>query len=165
MIDIIRPYLQSHGGEVELVGTEADNTVKVRLKGACSGCPSARLTLPWLLGALGAPTAFVGFLVPIREAGVLVPQLMVAAFIRRMPIRKTVWMAGALLTAGALVLMALSARSLSGATAGWALVGLLHDLDYERWPTAQDHPYRGAEILEQRGYPEWFRRAVLSHAS
>ena len=84
---------------------------------------SARLTLPWLLGALGTPTAFIGFLVPIREAGVLVPQLIVAAFIRRMPIRKTVWMVGSLLTAGALVLMALSAKSLSGATAGWALIG------------------------------------------
>lgn len=47
----------------------------------------------------------------------------------------------------------------------WGLVGLLHDFDYERYPTAEDHPYRGAEILEQRGYPEWFRKAVMSHAA
>jgi putative nucleotidyltransferase with HDIG domain len=47
----------------------------------------------------------------------------------------------------------------------WGLVGLLHDFDYERWPTAHDHPYRGAEILEQQGYPDWFRRAVKSHAA
>jgi len=47
----------------------------------------------------------------------------------------------------------------------WGLVGLLHDFDYERWPSVADHPYRGSEILEQRGYPEWFRRAILSHAS
>ena len=47
----------------------------------------------------------------------------------------------------------------------WGLVGLLHDFDYERWPTAEDHPYRGVEILEARGYPDWFRRAVLSHAA
>jgi putative nucleotidyltransferase with HDIG domain len=46
----------------------------------------------------------------------------------------------------------------------WGLVGLLHDFDYERWPTAEDHPHRGAEILEKEGYPDWFRRAVLSHA-
>lgn len=46
----------------------------------------------------------------------------------------------------------------------WGLVGLLHDFDYERWPTAEDHPYRGAEVLEREGYPDWFRRAVLSHA-
>lgn len=46
----------------------------------------------------------------------------------------------------------------------WGLVGLLHDFDYDRWPSREDHPYRGAEILEQRGYPAWFRRAILSHA-
>ncbi|GAH63738.1 unnamed protein product [marine sediment metagenome] len=45
VIDAIRPSLQSHGGDVELVGTDQDNTVKVRLKGACSGCPSAQMTL------------------------------------------------------------------------------------------------------------------------
>jgi len=86
---------------------------------------SARLTLPWLLGALGAPAAFVGFLVPIREAGVLLPQLVVAAYVRRMPLRKPVWILGSLLTAGAFALMAFTALNLTGATAGWALIGLL----------------------------------------
>jgi predicted hydrolase (HD superfamily) len=47
----------------------------------------------------------------------------------------------------------------------WGLVGLLHDFDYERWPTAEDHPYRGSEVLAREGYPEWFRRAVMSHAA
>jgi putative nucleotidyltransferase with HDIG domain len=46
----------------------------------------------------------------------------------------------------------------------WALVGLLHDFDYERWPTPEEHPYEGSKILEQLGYPEWFRKAILSHA-
>jgi Fe-S cluster biogenesis protein NfuA len=45
IIDGIRPNLQSHGGDVELVATENDKTVKVRLQGACSGCPGARMTL------------------------------------------------------------------------------------------------------------------------
>jgi len=45
VIEAVRPSLQSHGGDVELVGTDQDNTVKVRLKGACSGCPSAQMTL------------------------------------------------------------------------------------------------------------------------
>jgi putative nucleotidyltransferase with HDIG domain len=47
----------------------------------------------------------------------------------------------------------------------WGLVGLLHDFDYERWPTPDDHPFRGVEILTERGYPEWFCRAILSHAN
>ena len=46
----------------------------------------------------------------------------------------------------------------------WGIVALLHDFDYERWPTAADHPFRGCEILEAQGYPEWVRRAILSHA-
>jgi len=46
----------------------------------------------------------------------------------------------------------------------WGLVGLLHDFDYDRWPSLDDHPYRGSEILAERGYPESFRRAILSHA-
>jgi len=46
----------------------------------------------------------------------------------------------------------------------WGLVGLLHDFDYERWPDAEHHPFKGSEILEELGYPEWFRRAILSHA-
>ncbi len=46
----------------------------------------------------------------------------------------------------------------------WGAVGLIHDFDYEKYPTAADHPFRGAEILEQRGWPEHVRRAILSHA-
>jgi putative nucleotidyltransferase with HDIG domain len=46
----------------------------------------------------------------------------------------------------------------------WGIVALLHDFDYERWPSADDHPFRGSEILRERGYPEWMIRAILSHA-
>ncbi|MBZ5647172.1 MAG: HDIG domain-containing protein [Acidobacteriia bacterium] len=46
----------------------------------------------------------------------------------------------------------------------WGNVGLLHDFDYEKWPSAQDHPFRGSEILKERGYDDAFRRAILSHA-
>jgi predicted hydrolase (HD superfamily) len=46
----------------------------------------------------------------------------------------------------------------------WGIVALLHDFDYERWPTPEDHPFRGSEILRSHDYPEWMIRAVLSHA-
>ena len=46
----------------------------------------------------------------------------------------------------------------------WGLVGLIHDFDYEKYPSAEDHPFRGSEILEERGYSEEIRRAILSHA-
>ena len=47
----------------------------------------------------------------------------------------------------------------------WGIVALLHDFDYERYPTAADHPFRGCEELRRRGYPEWVMKAILSHAN
>jgi putative nucleotidyltransferase with HDIG domain len=47
--------------------------------------------------------------------------------------------------------------------AAWGNVALLHDFDYERHPTLDQHPQDGAPVLRERGYPEWFVRAVLSH--
>ena len=46
----------------------------------------------------------------------------------------------------------------------WGVVGLIHDFDYDRWPTQEDHPYRGHEILTQRGWPDEVKKAVMSHA-
>ena len=46
----------------------------------------------------------------------------------------------------------------------WGAVALLHDFDYERYPDQQNHPFRGVEILQSKGYPEWVTRAILSHA-
>ncbi len=46
----------------------------------------------------------------------------------------------------------------------WGVTALLHDFDYERYPDLKDHPFRGAEVLRERGYPEVLVRAVLSHA-
>ncbi len=46
----------------------------------------------------------------------------------------------------------------------WGIVGLLHDFDYEMYPTAPDHPIKGSEILKEKGYPEEVRIAILGHA-
>jgi predicted hydrolase (HD superfamily) len=56
------------------------------------------------------------------------------------------------------------ARKFGESDVEWGIVALLHDFDYERWPTPENHPFRGCEILEAQGYPEWVRRAILSHA-
>jgi putative nucleotidyltransferase with HDIG domain len=47
---------------------------------------------------------------------------------------------------------------------GWGVVALLHDFDYERFPTLGEHPVKGCEELQRLGYPEWVTRAILSHA-
>jgi predicted hydrolase (HD superfamily) len=56
------------------------------------------------------------------------------------------------------------ARSFGENEDDWGIVALLHDFDYERWPSLDDHPFRGCEILRDKGYPEWVTRAILSHA-
>ena len=46
----------------------------------------------------------------------------------------------------------------------WGMVGLMHDFDYERYPSMEEHPIKGSEILQAHGYPEDIRRAILCHA-
>src|SRR6202044_2370546 len=46
----------------------------------------------------------------------------------------------------------------------WGIVGLIHDFDYDRYPSLEDHPYKGNAILKERGYSEEVRRAIMSHA-
>ena len=56
------------------------------------------------------------------------------------------------------------ARKLGGNEEMWGVVALLHDFDYEKYPSLDDHPYKGNEILKERGWPEEIRRAIMSHA-
>jgi len=46
----------------------------------------------------------------------------------------------------------------------WGVVGLIHDFDYEKYPSAQEHPFKGNEILKERAYSDEIRRAIMSHA-
>jgi len=86
---------------------------------------SAKLVLPWLLSAAGAPAFFIGLLVPIRESLSLMPQLFVAAAIRARPIRKWLWVGGSIAQGLCVAAFAGVALTLEGAAAGWAVVGLL----------------------------------------
>lgn len=56
------------------------------------------------------------------------------------------------------------ARQSGADEAAWGFVALVHDFDYEKYPDRENHPFRGVEILQSLGYPDWVTRAILSHA-
>jgi putative nucleotidyltransferase with HDIG domain len=56
------------------------------------------------------------------------------------------------------------AQKLGGDQELWGLAGLLHDFDYEKYPSREEHPYKGNEILKERGWSDEIRRAIMSHA-
>lgn len=84
-----------------------------------------KTVLAWLIGAVGAPAALAGILVPIRESGSLIPQLMIGAWMRRHPVRKGFWVLGAALQGLCVLGMAVVVWLLDGLAAGLALVALL----------------------------------------
>ncbi|MEJ2534788.1 MAG: MFS transporter [Gammaproteobacteria bacterium] len=86
---------------------------------------SPKTVLAWVTNAVGAPAWVLGFLVPIRESGSLIPQLLIAGFIRRLEVRKWVWVVGSILQAGAIVGLGWVAVTLEGDAAGWAILGLI----------------------------------------
>ena len=86
---------------------------------------SPGLILPWLLVTLNAPTALTGLLVPVRQAGALLPQLVVSGQIRRFPVRKWLWVSGGTTQALALLIMAAAAAAFSSLLAGLVIVGAL----------------------------------------
>lgn len=89
------------------------------------GLADPKLALSWLLTALGAPAGLIGLLVPVREAGSLLPQLATAGLIHRLSQRKWVWAGGSLVQGLAVAGMGLAALRLEGNAAGWTIVGLL----------------------------------------
>ncbi|WP_228300921.1 MFS transporter [Marinobacter lipolyticus] len=85
---------------------------------------SPKTVLAWLLGAVGAP-ALVAWLVPIRESGSMVPQMAIAAWVRRKPVRKWFWMLGSFGQALSVVAMAASVWFFEGYAAGGGLIAAL----------------------------------------
>tara|TARA_Y100001933_G_scaffold264986_1_gene334053 strand:- start:2317 stop:3630 length:1314 start_codon:yes stop_codon:yes gene_type:complete len=84
-----------------------------------------KTTLPWLLTSLQAPGWIAGLLVPIRESGSMLPQLGIAAWVRRLPVRKWSYVGGAVAQALVVIGLALTALTLTGAAAGYAVLGLV----------------------------------------
>lgn len=85
---------------------------------------SPKTVLAWLLGAIGAP-ALVAWLVPIRESGSLIPQMVIGAWIRRKPVRKWFWVLGSYGQAACVAAMALSVWYLDGYAAGYGILAAL----------------------------------------
>lgn len=109
----------------EQPGNFAAHLVSLSLTKMGDGLADPKVVLTWLLTALGAPAYMAGLLVPIREAGALLPQLFIAGNIRALPRRKYVWAAGSFLQGLAVLGMAAAALMLEGAAAGGAVLAAL----------------------------------------
>ena len=84
-----------------------------------------KIVLPWVMETVHAPLYLLGFLVPIRESGSLIPQVLIAGYVRRLTIRKWVWVAGKMVEVGAMTAIALVAWLAEGNVAGWSILLLL----------------------------------------
>lgn len=89
------------------------------------GILDPKLVLAWLMNAIGAPGYLIGLLVPTREAGALLPQLLLARRIEQSELRKGFWVAGSAIQGAAALGIALAAVWLTGAMAGWVVLGCL----------------------------------------
>ncbi|MCH7228720.1 MFS transporter [Haloferula sp. A504] len=81
-----------------------------------------KTVLTWMLSALGAPGALLSMLVPVREAGSMLPQLFVSGFVKKFERRKLVFVAGALAQALAIAMMGVAALMLPATAAGWTVL-------------------------------------------
>lgn len=109
----------------EVPGNYLINVVNGLFSKLAERLAGADMVLAWILTAIGAPAAAIGTLRPVRLAGATLPQLAVAARIRRSPLRKRFWTAAGLVQALALWLVIPVVWFLPGETAGWTVVGLL----------------------------------------
>jgi hypothetical protein len=109
----------------EQPGNFLRHVTSLSLTKAADGLVDPKLVLAWLMAALGAPAALVGLLVPIREAGALLPQLFTAARIRAMARRKWAWAGASAVQGAAALAMAAAALTLQGVAAGLAICAAL----------------------------------------
>ena len=84
-----------------------------------------KTVLAWLMSYVNAPLYLIGFLVPIRESGSMLPQIIIASYVRRMPIRKWIWIWGSLLQFISMLGIGIVAITFEGDLAGWLIILLL----------------------------------------
>ena len=101
------------------------HVVSLSLSKSADGLVDPKLVLSWLLNALGAPAVLIGFLVPIREAGALLPQLFTSGWLETLPRRKWVWVAGSAVQGLSALAIAFAALTPDGLTGGLVILGAL----------------------------------------
>ena len=84
-----------------------------------------KTVLVWVMTSVQAPVYLLGFLVPIRESGSLIPQLAIAGVVRRLSLRKWVWVTGSLLQSFAILGIGAVAMTQTGEVAGFLIIGLI----------------------------------------
>ena len=109
-----------------------------------------KLVLSWLLSAVGAPGAMIGALVPVREAGALLPQLALARRVEASAQRKFFWSAGSAMQGVAALAIAGAALTLDGATAGVAVVLLVAVLAFGRSASSVSYKDALARTIAKR---------------
>ena len=129
-------YSKLTDGSSDPDATEARNGLRhmmsLSLTKVADGILSPKLVLSSILNSLGAPSALVGLLVPIREAGALLPQILMAGRLSQMKYRKWFWVGGSLGQGLSAAGIALSALMLEGLAAGLAICGFLAVLALSR---------------------------------
>ncbi len=137
-------FAANTGAESDNIGPgEARNgivhVVSLTLTKTADALIDPKLVLSWLLTALSAPGALIGLLVPVREAGALLPQLALARRVEASPQRKRFWALGSAVQGLAALGIAAAALLLSGAVAGAAIVGCLTVLAVARSASSVSH--------------------------
>ncbi|NVO23439.1 MFS transporter [Donghicola mangrovi] len=108
------------------------HTASLSMTKVADGLIDPKLVLSWLMQALGAPAVLVGMLVPIREAGALLPQLGLAAWVGRLRHKKWAWVVGSLGQGSAAAVIALVALTMEGGLAGGLICAALAVLAVSR---------------------------------
>jgi len=133
---VTEAYEDITGADEAVRDREARNGVRhmvsLSMTKVADGLIDPKLVLSWLAGALGAPAALVGLLVPIREAGALLPQILLAGWVQSRTRRKWIWVIGSAGQGAAALAIVAIALTMDGLAAGLALCGALAVLAVSR---------------------------------